>query len=119
MGANRYLYMMWLVGAVLMAMLFAKTGEWLLGYVVAKPSEALITTGSIALAGVVAFVLWRNERILELATEVTTELGKVTWPNRIETRTATVVVIVTVIVFAIILGFYDTFWSWLTTKIYS
>ncbi len=46
------------------------------------------------------------------------ELKKVTWPTRKETQAATIVVIVTVIIAAMILGAFDTVWSFFTDRIY-
>src|SRR5262249_46793082 len=97
MGANRFIHLMFIAAAVVMAFLLAKSGEWLLGYIMAKPPEALIATGSAVLACGVAYALYKNDRVYELAAEVTNELRKVTWPSRKETRAATIVVIVTVL----------------------
>jgi preprotein translocase subunit SecE len=46
-----------------------------------------------------------------LSNEVVVELKKVTWPNAQETRSATVVVIITVFIMAFFLGIFDLFWS--------
>ena len=119
MGPNRFIHLMFIAAAVVMAFLFAKSGEWLLGYLMAKPPETLIAAGSVLLGCGIALALYRNDRLFELAGEVTNELRKVTWPSRKETRQATVVVIITVLVFAMVLGLYDAFWSWLTTQIYT
>jgi preprotein translocase subunit SecE len=119
MGPNRFIHLLFIGGAVAMAFLLSKTGEWLLGYVMTKPPETLIASGSAVLACLIAFILYKNDRIFELASEVTGELRKVTWPTRQETRAAMVVVIITVIAFAVVLGLYDAFWSWVTTRVYS
>jgi preprotein translocase subunit SecE len=119
MGSNRFIHLMYIMAAVVMAFLFAKTGEWLLGYAMAKPPETLISVGAVVLATGVAFALYRNDRVYELAAEVTNELRKVSWPSRAETRASTIIVIVTVLVFSVILGLYDYFWNWLTTRIYT
>jgi len=119
MGPNRFIHLMFIAGAIVLAFLFAKIGEWGLGYVVAKPPETLIAVGGVVLGSLAAIIAYRNDRVFELAAEVVNELRKVAWPTRKETRAATVVVIVTVLVFAVILGLYDAFWSWLTTHIYS
>lgn len=50
----------------------------------------------------------------QLANEVVDELSKVTWPSREETGSATVVVIVTVVVCSLYLGVFDAMWLWLT-----
>ncbi|RME30127.1 MAG: preprotein translocase subunit SecE [Deltaproteobacteria bacterium] len=61
---------------------------------------------------------FRSERLVSLATEVVVELKKVTWPNAKETRSATVVVIITVFIMAFFLGLFDLFWSNLMDFIY-
>ncbi len=78
-----------------------------------------ITTLLGFLIGVVATVMaFRSERLVSLATEVVVELKKVTWPNAKETRSATVVVIITVFIMAFFLGLFDLFWSNLMDFIY-
>lgn len=49
-----------------------------------------------------------------VANEVVEELSKVTWPTREETGSATVVVIVTVLICSAYLGVFDAFWLWVT-----
>ena len=51
-----------------------------------------------------ALVAYRNEQVFASVVEVTRELEKVTWPTRKETSAATVVVIVTVMISALILS---------------
>ena len=48
-----------------------------------------------------------NEQVFASVVEVTRELEKVTWPTRKETSAATVVVIVTVLISALILSSFD------------
>src|SRR5437773_2310250 len=119
MGPNRFIHLMFIVGAIVIAYLVAKAGEWGLGYLMAKPPETLIAVGGVAVGCVASLLLYRNDRVFELAAEVTNELRKVTWPSRKETRTATVVVIIVTLIFAVVLGLYDAFWSWMTGRIYS
>ena len=84
----------------------------------AEPPSTTIT----ALAAVVglgtAIALYRNERIRTLATDVVTELAKVTWPTRAETYASTVVVIVTSLIAAAIVGAFDFVWSFVTDLLY-
>jgi preprotein translocase subunit SecE len=70
-------------------------------------------------AGVGAGVyLKMNAAVNTWANEVATELSKVTWPTWPETKLGTIVVIVTSIVMAIILGFFDYIWAFLISHIY-
>ena len=102
MGPNRFIHLMFIAGAVVMAYLFAKSGEWALGYVMAKPPETLIAVGAVVVGSVGAFVLYRNDRVFELAAEVTNELRKVTWPSRKETMITTAMVFVMVAVASVL-----------------
>jgi len=73
---------------------------------------------AVIVGGGLALYFWRHERTRQLAQEVVGELSRVTWPTRQELGAATVVVIVTSIIVSIILGLFDTFWSWMTGIIY-
>jgi preprotein translocase subunit SecE len=117
MFANRGLFFMFAGAAAVAAFILAKTGDWVWGYF-AKPNDLILNVGSISLALAIAVGLYRNERVFALATEVTNELKKVTWPTRQETQMATLVVIVTVVIASGILGLFDAIWSWVTTLIY-
>jgi len=74
--------------------------------------------GCAGLALIVGIMAYANERMYTLATDVAGELKKVTWPTRKETQAATIVVIVTVIIAAVILGVFDAIWSATTDSIY-
>lgn len=80
------------------------------------------TTAITAIAAVVglggAIALYRNERVHTLVTDVVTELAKVTWPTRNETYASTVVVIVTSLIAAAIVGAFDFVWSFFTDLLY-
>ncbi len=74
--------------------------------------------GMLVGVGAVIFAL-KHAPSYTFAEEVVAELRKVTWPDRKETQTATVVVIVTTLVIAAILGVFDLVWAKLTGFIYS
>jgi len=67
----------------------------------------------------VGIALKMNRNVNTWALEVANELKKVTWPSWEETKLSTVVVIITSIVVAIILGLFDALWAFLSTAIYS
>lgn len=118
MGPNKAVHLMFLCGGVILFFLLNWTGEWLWGYFARHPNDFVIN-GVAAMAALTAgVVLYRNERVYSLASDVASELKKVTWPTRKETQAATMVVVVTVVVAAVILGLFDTVWSWMTDRIY-
>jgi preprotein translocase subunit SecE len=67
----------------------------------------------------IAIVLRKNERIHEFAMEVGQELSKVTWPTWKDTKRATVVVIITTLIIASILGLLDLVWGSVSRLFYS
>jgi preprotein translocase subunit SecE len=84
----------------------------------AEPPATAIT-GIAAVIGLgAAIALYRNERVHTLVTDVVTELAKVTWPTRQETYVSTVVVIVTSLIAAAIVGAFDFVWSFFTDLLY-
>jgi len=109
---------MFLSGGVILFFLLNWTGDWIWGYFSRHPSEFAIDAVAFVVALVTGIALYRNERVYGLANEVATELKKVTWPTRKETQAATLVVVVTVLISVVLLGFFDAIWSWLTDRIY-
>ena len=118
MGPNKAVHLMFMSGGVILFFLLNWTGDWLWGYFARHPNDYIINATAVILALGVGVTLYRNERVYGLANEVATELKKVTWPTRKETQAATLVVVVTVVIAAILLGLFDTVWSWLTDRIY-
>lgn len=72
----------------------------------------LIVRGLSVLAGAILFfALWRNEKVNQFMNEVVVELSRVTWPTQKETTSATMIVIVMVVVSGMILGLLDYLWT--------
>ena len=115
---NKPVHLMYLCGAVLAFYVLQWSIEWVWGYFGSPPSELNITLISAVTAVVAGVVLYRNDRVYNLANEIASELKKVTWPTAREVRTATLVVIVMAIVSAVILGLFDFAWSNLTELVY-
>jgi len=67
----------------------------------------------------VAIWLRRNDKVHTYAMEVGSELSKVTWPTWKDTKRATLVVIITTLVIASILGLLDLAWGAVTRAFYS
>jgi len=118
MGPNKAVHLMFLSGGVILYFLLNWTGDWIWGYFARHPNDFVIAAGAAVLALGIGIASYRNERVYSLANEVATELKKVSWPTRKETQTATLVVVVTAIIAAILLGLFDAVWSWLTDRIY-
>ena len=75
------------------------------------PLTALIAY--LLVIGGAVFAL-RHQPTYAMANEVVDELAKVTWPSREETGSATIVVIIAVIISSLFLGVFDAVWLWLT-----
>jgi preprotein translocase SecE subunit len=73
--------------------------------------------GLIGALGLAAWA-WTNEEIYTQAMEIGNELSKVTWPKWEETRQATIVVVITTLIIASILGLFDFVWAKVTALIY-
>lgn len=67
----------------------------------------------------IALLLRKNEKVHEYAMEVGQELSKVTWPTWKDTKRATLVVIVTTLIIACILGLLDLVWGAVSRLFYS
>jgi preprotein translocase subunit SecE len=72
----------------------------------------LILRGISVLAGAVLFlVLYMNEQANQFMNEVMVELSRVTWPTQRETMSATVVVLIMVVISGVVLGMLDYLWT--------
>lgn len=71
----------------------------------------LILRGVSIAAGAILFVgLYRNDQANQFMNEVMAELARVTWPTQKDTTSATMIVIVMVVVSGMVLGLLDYFW---------
>ena len=84
-----------------------------------EPQERLVSDLAAVVGIVTALILYRNTKVKSTSDEVAVELSKVTWPDRKETRYATLVVIVASVIAAAVLGLMDTVWSAVTDFIYT
>ncbi len=114
---NKWVHIMFATAGIILAWLLAKCGDWAWSYF-GKPNELYVGLGSVAVAAVATYVAWKNEMVFTLANEVTGELRKVTWPDRKELVSSTVVVIATTIIASLLLGFFDAVWAAATRMIY-
>jgi preprotein translocase subunit SecE len=110
MGPNKFVHLTFAVGALLAAFVISRAVDWGWSYFT-KPNDLVVNLLAIVVAGGAAIATYRNERAYSSIVEVTRELEKVTWPTRKETSAATVVVLVTVMISAIILSSFDALWA--------
>ena len=84
----------------------------------AEPDPTIVTITAVAVSLGVSYALYQNLRVRDFATEVVSEMSKVTWPTRDETWYSTLVVIGASFVAAFYTGLLDALWSALTDMIY-
>jgi preprotein translocase subunit SecE len=114
MGPNKFVHLTFVLGGLLAAFVLSRTTDWVWSYFT-KPNDLLVNLFALTIAGSMAVVAYRNERVHASIVDVTRELEKVTWPTRKETYAATIVVIVTVLIAALILSLFDAIWSKFTS----
>jgi preprotein translocase SecE subunit len=117
MGSTRLVHLMFFGAGIVVAYVCIQATDWIWGYFT-KPPAGWVDTIGISVAGTAAFLAWRNPTVFSIANEVALELKKVTWPTRQESKWATIVVLITVVVAATFLSLYDVLWSWLTGLVY-
>jgi preprotein translocase subunit SecE len=78
----------------------------------------LTTVLGFALAVATALLVWRMPKTQTVSLEIASELNKVTWPTLRETRAATIAVVIATAIAAVILGAFDSLWSWLSGMVY-
>ncbi len=123
-GIQRYVVFAYLaLGLVLFVTLDQVFGAIVYG--AGMPNPALVgsklsvaTLIALALAVGGAFFGYKHPKASEFSKDVVTELRKVSWPSRKETQHSTVVVIITTLIIAAMLGVFDFIWSELTGLIY-
>jgi preprotein translocase SecE subunit len=73
--------------------------------------ELIVQIGSVVCAGILFFILYRNDTANQFMNEVMLELSRVTWPTTKETTSATIVVIIMVLISGMALGLMDYCWT--------
>ena len=124
LGYKRYVYAAYFAGAIGIAFLCSKIGDfawlrlsaWKPQFGEPRGDVIMPVSGLIGVA--VAWYYWRQERTRELAEEVASELSKVTWPTKDEVMNSTAVVIVTTLFSTLFFALMDRFWSFLTNLVY-
>jgi preprotein translocase subunit SecE len=72
--------------------------------------DLILRGASVAAAAILFVVLYRKEASNQFMNEAVAELFKVTWPTPKETSSATMVVIVMVLISGVVLGLLDYLW---------
>lgn len=67
----------------------------------------------VVIGGWIVYRLVNLPRFADFLIGVEAEMTKVSWPTRTELIRSSIVVIITIIGFAVLLWFYDTFWGFL------
>ena len=114
---RKWVHFLFALAGIVAYLLLKLTSEWIWSYF-GKPKSYITIPISFIVASAAVFVAWRSEEIFTLASECVTELMKVSWPMRKETMTATLVVIVTVIIASTFLGIFDGIWASLSRLLY-
>ncbi len=99
-----------LIGYLVFAALFKLAGIYDVEAQV-KNVDMVIRLISLGLTLVLFVGLYRNETANQFMHEAVTELSRVTWPTSKETTSATVVVLIMVLITGLLLGLVDKFWT--------
>lgn len=83
-------------------------GDPMIGFFSASALAAIVLGAGTYIA------LMRNTRVVQFSDEVVEELNKVTWPEKDETVSSTVVVVGVTLFIAAALGLYDYVWAEVT-----
>ncbi len=71
----------------------------------------------LVIALVVFIVFTTRQQLVAYIRETRAELGKVSWPSRAEATDLTVVVLVTITVSSLFLGFFDAVFTWVFAQL--
>src|SRR5688572_14891470 len=116
-GLERYVMFAVIGGAMVILWLLDKIVTMVWDQFAEAPGT-IITAGSAAVAVAALFFAYEHPTVNKLASERAQELSKGTGPARGQTYAATIVVIVTPVTAAILIGLFDTAWSGLTDLVY-
>jgi preprotein translocase subunit SecE len=112
---QKWVTLSYLAVAALLSFVALQLGQKLVGAydleAKVRNAEMILRMVSILLGAVLFFVLYRSEPATQFVSEVVVELSRVTWPNQKETRSATVLVIIMVLISGLFLGFLDYLWT--------
>ena len=119
MGSDRkWIYLSYIVTTLLLAWILNQALLLVVNYVRidnptilgVMPASALL---SVVVVGTAGFLFFRQEHVNVFSMEVAQEVRKVTWPDRKTVYMSTVVVVISVIIAAVVVGIFDVFCAWL------
>jgi preprotein translocase subunit SecE len=117
LGLSRWVQYVFVIVAAVMLWFLDKVGTLVWQNFAEPPTLAISALAAvISISGTIA--VYRNDRAQHLVTDVVLELSKVTWPTRRETYASTIVVIVTSLIAAAVVGAFDFVWSYFTDLLY-
>jgi preprotein translocase subunit SecE len=124
LGTRRFVYAGYFAGAIAIAFLLSKILDY--GWyrlqtwkpVLGEPRDEIIMPVSALVGALAAVYYWYRTRARQLAEEVASEMGKVTWPSRTEVTNGTFVVLVTTIISTVFFALMDRFWGFVTNLVY-
>jgi preprotein translocase SecE subunit len=73
--------------------------------------DLIVQIGSVVVAGIIFYILYRNDQANQFMNEVMLELSRVTWPTQKDTTSATIVTIIMVLISGAVLGLLDYLWT--------
>ena len=117
LGLTRWVQYVFVVVAAVLLWFLDKTAT-LIWQNFAEPPAVVITAGSVVVSIVATIAVYRNATAHHLVAQVVAELAKVSWPSRKETYASTIVVIITSLIAAGIVGGFDFVWSFFTDLLY-
>lgn len=99
-------------------LLTVAVGAWRLSEIAHRAAfKYAVPLALLAVGGWVVYRLVNLPRFADFLIAVEAEMTKVSWPTRHELVRSSIVVIATIIGFAVLLWFYDAFWNFLLTRL--
>jgi len=123
MGSDKkWIYLSYITASAILSWVLDQTFKLIIGYAggylhIRNPMVLGVLPASTVIAFVVmgtyAYFYTRQEKVQTFSMEVLQELRKVTWPTKKTAYLSTVVVVVTVIIMAVVMGVFD----WVCTRL--
>lgn len=112
---QKWVTLSYLAVAALLSFVALQLGQKLVGVydleAKVRNAEMILRIFSIFVGALLFFALYRSEQVTQFVSEVVVELSRVTWPNQKETSSATILVIIMVLISGLFLGFLDYLWT--------